>query len=220
MTDRAAVLADEIRKVVEALSTTDIPDDQLDEAIGLARQMATRLDGPPNVRWYETGPLDSDELGLSGTAYQQQSPLRGARNPIAPPLVVEETTDPDGEQLLVGRARLGPAYEGPPHGVHGGWVAALFDDILGATLRFLDDVGVTGRLTVEFRHITPIDEDLELRAWIQRSQGRRTVAKATCHAGDTLTAEAEALFIQVDFEEVQTYMAERRQGRRPGDVSP
>ena len=94
-------------------------------------------------------------------------------------------------------------------------MAALFDDILGATLRFLDDVGVTGRLVVEFRHITPIEEDLELRAWIEKSQGRRTVAKATCHAGDTLTAEAEALFIQVDFEEVQTYMAERRQGGGP-----
>ena len=207
------MLADEIRGVVEALSTSRIDDSDLDAAIELARQLGRRLQGPPRVRWYETLPLDTEEqLGLSGSAYQEQSPLRGAHNPIAPPLVVEEATDGERE-VLVGRARLGPAYEGPPHGVHGGWVAAMFDDILGATLRFLDDVGVTGRLTVGFRHITPIDEDLDLRAWIERSQGRRTVAKATCHAGDTLTAEAEALFIQVDFEEVQTYMAERRQGR-------
>ena len=55
-----------------------------------------------------------------------------------------------------------------------------------------------------------IEEELTLRAWVTEDVGRRIVAKATCHAGDLLTAEAEALFIRVDFTEVQSRMAARR----------
>ena len=126
MTDRAGVLADEIRHIVEALSTRRHRRQTTStRRSALARRMVARLEGPPRLRWCETVPLDvADQTGLSGSAYQEQSPLRGAHNPVAPPLVVEEVVEPDGSQVLLGRARLGPAYEGPPHGVHGGWVAA------------------------------------------------------------------------------------------------
>jgi hypothetical protein len=86
----------------------------------------------------------------------------------------------------------------------------MFDDVLGATQRLVDKPGVTGRLTVHYRHITPVLEELTLRAWIEEDVGRRILSKATCHAGDTLTADAEALFIRVDFTEVQERMAARR----------
>jgi len=39
------------------------------------------------------------------------------------------------------------------------------------------------------------------------------VARATCHAGETLTAEAEALFLKVDFREIDERMRSRRAGR-------
>jgi acyl-CoA thioesterase FadM len=89
----------------------------------------------------------------------------------------------------------------------------MFDEVLGATQRMMDKPGVTATLTVKYRHITPIEEDLLLKAWITEDVGRRIVAKATCHAGDTLTAEAEGLFIKVDFAEVQERMAARREER-------
>jgi hypothetical protein len=37
------------------------------------------------------------------------------------------------------------------------------------------------------------------------------VTKATCHAGDTLTADAEGIFMRVDFDEVTERMRERRE---------
>jgi acyl-CoA thioesterase FadM len=89
-------------------------------------------------------------------------------------------------------------------------VAALFDDLLGATQGLLHSPAVTARLTVRYRHVTPIGEELRLRAWIRRDDGRRVEARATCHAGDTLTAEAEGLFVRVDFNEVQQRMLARR----------
>jgi acyl-CoA thioesterase FadM len=69
--------------------------------------------------------------------------------------------------------------------------------------------GVTARLEVDYHHLTPIDEDLQLEAWIVESRGRRVRAEATCRAGTTLTARAKALFIRVDFKEVEDRMRAR-----------
>ena len=102
--------------------------------------------------------------------------------------------------LVEGRVRLGRAYEGPPHGVHGGVLAGLFDDMLGAAQRLSGTRGVTARLTVRYRALTPVESDLVLRAEAGEPNGRRVTCTATCHAGDTLTAEAEALFVAVDFD--------------------
>ena len=71
--------------------------------------------------------------------------------------------------------------------------------------------GVTAILRVRFRQLTPVDEDLRLEAWIADQRQRRLVVKATCHAGDTLTADAEGIFVRVDFNEVNQRMQERRE---------
>ena len=142
---------------------------------------------------------------------------------MAPPLVATGwADDADGRRVLEATATLGPAYEGPPHGVHGGFVAALFDDLLGQAQQEVKKAGVTAKLEVKYRHITPLDEPLRFRAWIHEDRGRWVTARATCHAGDVLTAEAEAAFIGVDFDEVRGRMLSRKQGdegsREGGDA--
>ena len=82
--------------------------------------------------------------------------------------------------------------------MHGGYVAGLFDEMFGGSLRFVDDFfGVTGRLTVRYRKPTPIGRPLRLTAWIDTVKGRRLEARAELHAGETLCADAAALFIRV-----------------------
>ena len=137
----------------------------------------------------------------------EQSPIRGRHNPIAPPLVVDAVEHESGDRSVMARARLGMAYEGPPHG---GWVAALFDEVLGSTQSLTASPGVTAELTIRYRHITPFDADLRLEGWIDRNEDRHVVAKATCHAGTTLTADAEGLFVRVDFNEIQERVQQRR----------
>ena len=204
-------LADELRGVIAELAANTVPADKEDRALELARELRGLLDGPRRPRWYDglldgTGDTDAEEAFLAHGA------LRGTENPVAPPLTVADGTRADGARCKVGTVHLGLAYEGPPHGVHGGIVAALFDDILGAAQGLAPDPGVTGKLTVRYRHITPVEEALRFEAWIESDDGRRITAKATCHAagGDLLTADAEALFIRVDFEEIQARMAARR----------
>jgi len=210
---RARLLADELRGIVESLSSSEIDTESLEEAVVLARELARRVRGPRRPRWYET---DADATSLSPAsrrAYLDQSPIRGDLNPLAPPLSLEIGERADGSAVVRGRARLGLAYEGPPHCVHGGWVAALFDDLLGAAQSLADSPGVTASLTVRYRSVTPIEEPLELEAWIHEDRGQRVVARATCRAGGTLTAEAKALFVRVDFNEIQERMGSRRKQR-------
>jgi hypothetical protein len=211
--DPAARLADELRGAIEELSSRTHAAGQLEEAVSLAAELRQLLDGPRSPRWYEAGLVDGELDEHSMTAFQSQSLFRGAHNPLAPPMHLEIEDGDDGP-VVVSRVTLGLAYEGPPHGVHGGYVAGMFDDVLGATQRLVDKPGVTGRLTVHYRHITPVLEELTLRAWVEEDVGRRVVSKATCHAGDTLTADAEALFIRVDFTEVEERMLARRQGHQ------
>jgi acyl-CoA thioesterase FadM len=72
---------------------------------------------------------------------------------------------------------------------------------------------MTAILKVRYRQLTPLNEDLRLEAWIAEQRERRLVAKATCHAGDTLTADAEGIFMRVDFNEVHERMRESREER-------
>ncbi len=205
--DPAARLAAELRLAIEELSSVDHDPERVAQAAEMAAELRTFLDGPRAPRWYDGEVVEGRLDDSGGESFNRQSLFRGAHNPLAPPLdLVREAG------VVVARVRLGLAYEGPPHGVHGGYVAGIFDDVLGATQHEAAKPGVTARLTVHYRHITPIEEDLVFRAWIEQEAGRRIVAKATCHAGDLLTADAEALFVLVDFDEIKERMAARRDG--------
>lgn len=206
----ARPVAAELRRLAEALAVNSLDPASLERAVALLREATALLDGPPRARWYDRGGHVLEIDAETARAYLDQSPIRGELNPVAPPLSVEYAERTNGTKIVVAHARLGMAYEGPPHGVHGGWVAALFDDVLGSCQWIVESPGVTATLEVTFRHVTPLEEDLRFEAWIESRKGRRIVAKATCHAGGTLTAEAQALFLTVDFRQVQRHMQTRR----------
>jgi acyl-coenzyme A thioesterase PaaI-like protein len=217
----AAALGEELRGAIEAAAAHELPEEALAAAVELARALREQLRGPLRRRWYQdagegAGPFSP----MSRRAYLEGSPIRGRLNPIAPPLAIEIVDHPKRGRAIAGSAQLGRAYEGPPHGVHGGWVAALFDEVLGTTQSLTRATGMTAKLTVRYRHVTPVEEELRFLGWVQEDTGRRIVARATCHAGDTLTADAEGLFLRVDFREVEERMRDRREQTAPDGASP
>ena len=201
-------LADELREIARALVEHEIDDKAAAEALRLAREIRPLLAGPRRSRWYESESPNIIE-SLSSRSFDVLSPVRGRLNLVAPPLQIEVAEREDGTRFILGRARLSDVYEGPPRGVHGGIVAALFDEILGASMGLAPPPGVTAMLEVNYHHLTPVDEDLRLEAWIVEERDRRLYAEATCHAGETLTARAKALFIRVDFKQVDDLMRAR-----------
>ncbi len=215
-TELSIELADELREITRALVDQALPRDQVERVLKAVRATYADRDGPRRPRWYEEdspNSFGSDDGGAFGAL----SPVRGQLNPVAPPLRLERGERDDGTPCIIGHANMSAVYEGPPRGVHGGLVAALFDEILGAAMVFAPPPGVTARLEVDYHHLTPIGEDLHLEARIVESRGRRVRAEATCHAGTTLTARAKALFIRVDFDAVEDRMRSRAADREDND---
>jgi acyl-coenzyme A thioesterase PaaI-like protein len=113
-------------------------------------------------------------------------------NPIAPPVKVELA-----EGGLSGRVLFDYQYEGPPGCVHGGVIALVFDELLGAANISVNSPGMTGTLTVRYRKPTPILTDLRLVARFEGRDGRKIRTWGGMYHGDELTAEAEAIFIEL-----------------------
>lgn len=206
-------LAAELREIARELTEREVDAESATAALALARAMRPHLEGERRPRWYELGegppfPGDSGTVG----SFDTLSPVRGLLNPVAPPLRLEFGERADGTPCVIGYARLSAVYEGPPHGVHGGIVAAMFDEILGNAQGLAPPPGVTAKLEVTYHHLTPIDEELRLEAWVTEDRGRRVFARATCHAGSTLTARSNALFMRVDFKAVEDRMKARAAG--------
>ena len=125
---------------------------------------------------------------------------RQLRAPVLLPPALDVVYDVDeiGHPTVTAVVCLDDVYEGPPGCVHGGYLAAIFDNLLGVLpYRLTGQKGAfTGRLTVRYRALTPLNTDLELTGKVTDARGRRVTATGQCHAGGVLTAEADALFVR------------------------
>lgn len=197
--------ADAVRRLIAGLETTTASEEQLDALTvaidGLRTELPVRAQGVP-VR------TDDPTVVYQGHRLRERSPFIGRANPIALPLVLEFS-----EAGVEARPTFGTLHEGPPGCLHGGCIAGMFDEALGAVQTYAGQSGMTGRLTVHYRSPTPLHVELHLRAWLESVKGRKIVCKGTLHAGDRLCAEADGLFVAVDprtmFAEAERRAAER-----------
>jgi acyl-coenzyme A thioesterase PaaI-like protein len=193
----ARALADALRTLGAMLSEREVPEPQLRAAASEIGAIQARWERfPSRLRWYETDADPATRRASSHAYHDEFGPLRGRANPFAPPLDVTSFVDDDEVVTVTARARLGTPFEGPPHTVHGGWLAACFDEVLAVVQRDAEVGGLTAELTVRYRRAAPIGEDLEFRGWIHEDLGRSVIARATCHARGDLVAEAEARFVR------------------------
>lgn len=181
-------LADALRGLVESSVALSAPPPELtaiaDQAEALAARAARFAGERPFPRY--SAPIDGDLDTILPWGV-----ISGPYNPLAAP--VSMSTE-DGK--AIGTVRFGLAYEGPPGGVHGGVVAAVWDQVLAYACMIRGTPGHTATFTTHFRAITPLHQVLRFEAWVERSDGRRIHAHGRCHAGDTLVSEADGLFIR------------------------
>ncbi len=93
---------------------------------------------------------------------------------------------------------FGSAYEGPPGSVHGGFVAAAFDEVLGYVQSLSGAPGMTGTLKVRYIRPTPLHQELLFEAEITGVEGRKIFTEGRVRADEVLTAEAQGIFISID----------------------
>jgi acyl-coenzyme A thioesterase PaaI-like protein len=195
-------LATAMRRVIDLLVTSDAPEDELAAAADGLNKYADQLEGHPRGSKYE-GFAESSNAGTPN-AFFDQSPIIGLANPIAPPIELRAEED-----VVHGRANFGAAYEGPPGCVHGGWVAAAFDELLGMAQSLTGNPGMTGTLNVVYRKPTPLKTELRFEARVDRVEGRKIFASGDLFAGETKTAEATGIFLSFKGDTFQELMALR-----------
>ena len=201
-------LAEAVRHLVDAtLTAEDASSAQLASAAEEVERIAAELHG--------RGELGARPSGVRSRAeathddYLPRSPLVGAVSPLAPPIEYEYR---DGR--LVGRGVFHAAYEGPPGFVHGGWIALGFDEILGMANIASGHPGMTGRLGIRYRRPTPLHRPVLFEGWTDQVDGRRVVTRGTLTVDDSVTAEAEGLFVKLDLDKATEYFGERAYERR------
>jgi acyl-coenzyme A thioesterase PaaI-like protein len=139
--------------------------------------------------------------------FQDTGPVVGLSNPIAPPL--EAQVDPEAG-VVRGRARFSAAYEGAPGLLHGGILAAAFDELLGLATVFSGGAGMTRDLHVRYLRPTPIEVELAFVGRLDRVDGRRLFVSAEVEASGVRTAEASGVFIAVGGEKFEQLARARR----------
>jgi acyl-coenzyme A thioesterase PaaI-like protein len=209
--------AAELRRIIERLVTIDAPASELALGADAAAAFADRLEAefPKRRSWYEvaeaaTAEIDTADIATDRAAggFFDRSPIVGLSNPLAAPLTLSIAHGDDGPYVS-GSANFSAAYEGPPGNVHGGMVAAAFDEVLGMAQALSGNAGFTGTLTIIYRSPTPLYEPLAFKGWVTGTERRKIFTKGTCHAGDRLTAEAEGIFITVDRSKFEELLKER-----------
>lgn len=117
-------------------------------------------------------------------------------------------------------------HQGAPGLVHGGILAAAFDEALGALSWLLAVPAVTGRLETTFRRPVQVGQTLYLDGEIVGVERRKVFVRGLARTGGPggeVVAEARAVYIQVPLDhfkthgrrvEVERFAAERR--RAPG----
>jgi acyl-coenzyme A thioesterase PaaI-like protein len=189
-----------VRRLIARLASTSASADQL---LALAERLDRAIDHMP-AGTRPGGPGAEEGMAEASLAVEhahrlfERSPFVGRANPVAPPLHLAMV---DGR--IEATVTFGRTYEGPPGSVHGGYVAGIFDEALGAAQSFSGTAGMTARLTVNYRSPTPLDTELRLRAELATIEGRKITCTGTLHAGERLCAEAEGLFVTIDAEMIR-----------------
>ena len=185
---RKHALADEVRGLTGDVLMLDVEaaDDEAlaeaEERIALARKAFAAL---PDIRHLAL------HLAPHDSSLFERSPVTGRSNAQAAPLVMEFEGD-----LTRGHATYGETFEGPPGLVHGGYVIAAFDDLLGVAQAASGIAGFTGTLTVRLHAGTPLHRRIEYEAGVTSVSGRKVTAWGKAFLDGTLLAEAMGLFIE------------------------
>ncbi len=121
---------------------------------------------------------------------------------------------------MTGRFTVSEEHQGAPGLVHGGLLAAAFDEVLGACNWLLLSPAVTGNLSVDFRKPVPVGRTVLIDARIDAVDGRKVRTSGIGRFADGIVvAEATGLFIQVPLEHFAKHGRRRDVGALAQELS-
>lgn len=125
-----------------------------------------------------------------------------------------------GDDHLVGRAWFGAAAVGPPGHAHGGAVAAVLDEAMGAAAWLAGYVVVAVHLEVDFRDMLPLGTDARFDAWVEGVDGRKVSCRGRLFGDGAEYAESSGLFLTLPEDRFRALLDEvaRAMGTTPDQL--
>jgi acyl-coenzyme A thioesterase PaaI-like protein len=177
-------LTESVRALIDATIRTEVGAEAVAAAkaeidAATARLRSEQVHGSYGIRFTS----DGDQMPWGNVVI-------GVRNPVAPPLLIEQ-----GDDRVFTDFHLGAAYEGPPGHVHGGVAALVLDHVLGAAASSEEKPRLTGTITLRYLRLTRLGQ-LHAEALITRTDGVKTFTTGYLADDEGITVEAEGVFIQ------------------------
>jgi acyl-coenzyme A thioesterase PaaI-like protein len=171
-----------VRTLQDHARAADAPDDVITKAADLIEAASNLL-----------APYDADEWS-SPSGRRMDLPNRGSVLGI--PGEYHKTDD----GRVAGTVCFRRFHLGRKGAAHGGCIAQLFDSLLGYTAFRLTQslYQRTAFLHVDYRKIVPIETELQVDAGVDRVDGRKMFISGRVLDGDTVLAEANALFVKLN----------------------
>jgi acyl-coenzyme A thioesterase PaaI-like protein len=176
---------DAVRRLQDHARAVDAPDEVITEAADQLEKLSALL-----------SPYDADEWE-SPSGRRMDLPMRG--NILTIPMAVRQGPQKGTDGRIHGWARFTRFHLGRNGAVHGGALGMLFDSVLGLTSSVITGGPRqrTAYLKIDYRHIVPIERELQFEAGIDRVDGRKIFVSGRLSDGDTLLTEADALFVRL-----------------------
>jgi acyl-coenzyme A thioesterase PaaI-like protein len=99
------------------------------------------------------------------------------------------------DNSVYARIQFDVSKEGPPGYAHGGAVATVLDEAMGAAAFEADRPGFTATMTINYRQSAPLNTDLEVRARVEKIEGNKTFVQGELLLDGKIAAESQGLFI-------------------------
>ncbi|WP_328354859.1 PaaI family thioesterase [Mycobacterium sp. NBC_00419] len=194
MTAGQPSLVETVKKLLNAVRTSDVPASEVPHIKDLIEQASALLE--PHIA---APPYAAEQLSPPNEVVLQwdpddvcrtipYSPFLGKLNPISG----EASLRVDGRELL-GTVTLSPIHAGPISTAHGGVVAALLDELTSIAIMAHGRFGYTRTLTITYLRPTPLDEELSLWAQSAGQTGSVFLTSAEIRSGGKVTASAVAV---------------------------
>jgi len=203
-------LAAALRELLATLPGTAAPEEALRALEAPVREAAARFAAAGRAR--PRAQAADAPLYAGMEHFHDTGPIVGLSNPIAPPVELEIDRE---ARVVRGRVRFGVAYEGAPGILHGGFLAAAFDELLGIATVFSGGPGMTRELRVRYLRPTPIDVEVLLVGRLDRALGRELHVSGESTAGGARTAEVSGVFTAVGGEKFVAFARARRERLGP-----
>jgi hypothetical protein len=177
-------LTESVRALIDATIRTEVGAETVAAAkaeidAATARLRSEQVDGPYGIRF-----------GADGDQMPWGNVVIGVRNPVAPPLVIEQRADggvsTDSISARPTKVRLDTCM---------GVAALVLDHILGAAASSPEKARLTGTITLRYLRLTRLGQ-LHAEARITRTEGVKTFTAGHLADDEGVTVEAEGVFIQ------------------------